>query len=223
MCHGARFIHPRRADRTVDYSCIIDCKCVFNERQKERLQAMIRWCELPDKTELYTFENFKIYPKVKESYEAAKEMAEGKCLKAFLTFIGPSDNGKTHLLIAICRRWLAQGKLARYAFVPLLLDELREGFAKGNDGSYEERWKKFLNVPLLALDDLGTENPTPWAQEHLDTLIDYRLVNGLFTVVTTNMVFEELTSRISSRLMRSGRVVSMSAPPFSKKVKEYRE
>jgi DNA replication protein DnaC len=219
LCHGALFVHPRRADKTIDYSCIVDCKCVFQERQKQRLQAMIQWCELPAKTEHCTFDNFKIYPKVKEAYEAAREMAEGKCLKVFLTFMGPSDNGKTHLLIAICRSWLAQEKLARYAYVPLLLDELRAGFRQGNDGSYDERWKKFLNVPLLALDDLGTENPTPWAQEHLDTLIDYRLVNGLFTVVTTNMVFEELNSRIGSRLMRAGRIVSIAAPPFSKSKK----
>jgi len=219
VCHGTRFVHPRRADKTIDYSCIIDCKCVFEERSKRRKQVMMQWCELPAKMDHCTFDNFKIYPKVKEAYEAAREMAEGKCLKPFLTFMGPSDNGKTHLLLAICRSWLAQEKLARYAYVPLLLGELREGFRPNNDGSYEERWKKFLNVPLLALDDLGTENPTPWAQEHLDTLIDYRLVNGLFTVVTTNMVLEELNSRIGSRLMRAGRIVSMAAPPFSKSKK----
>jgi len=65
-------------------------------------------------------------------------MAAGEYLQPFLTLMGSSDNGKTHLLIAICRSWLEQGKLARYAFVPLLLDELRAGFAQGNDGTYEE-------------------------------------------------------------------------------------
>ena len=177
---------------------------------------MVKWCELPVKTEHWTFDNFKISAKLKEAYEEARVMAAGEYLQPFLTLMGPSDNGKTHLLVAICRSWLEQGKLARYAFVPLLLDELRAGFAQGNDGTYEERWKKFLNVPLLALDDLGTENPTPWAQEHLDTLIDYRMVNGLFTVVTTNLTFDELQSRIGSRLMRSGKIVSMAAPPFCK-------
>jgi len=216
VCNGQRFVHPRRADGTIDYSCIIDCKCVFAERALQRKQAMVKWCELPVKTVHCTFDNFKISAKLKEAYEEARLMAAGEYLKPFLTLMGPSDNGKTHLLIAICRSWLEQGKLARYAFVPLLLDELRAGFAQGNDGTYEERWKKFLNVPLLALDDLGTENPTPWAQEHLDTLIDYRMVNGLFTVVTTNLTFEELQTRIGSRLMRSGKIVSMAAPPFCK-------
>ena len=110
-------------------------------------------------------------------------------------------------------------KLARYAFVPLLLDELRAGFNQNSDGSYEERWEKFLKVPLLALDDLGTENPTPWAQEHLDTLIDYRMVHGLATVVTTNLVFEKLSSRIGSRLQRAGTIVGLSAKPYSQRKK----
>jgi DNA replication protein DnaC len=216
VCKGQRFVHPRQADGTPDYSCIIDCKCVFVERALQRKQGMVKWCELPLKTAHCTFDNFKISAKLKEAYEEARLMAAGEYLQPFLTLMGSSDNGKTHLLIAICRSWLEQGKLARYAFVPLLLDELRAGFAQGNDGTYEERWKKFLNVPLLALDDLGTENPTQWAQEHLDTLIDYRMVNGLFTVVTTNLTFDELQTRIGSRLMRSGKIVSMAAPPFCK-------
>jgi DNA replication protein DnaC len=216
VCNGQRFVHPRRVDGKPDYSCIIDCKCVFAERALQRKQGMVKWCELPVKTAHCTFDNFKISAKLKEAYEEARLMAAGEYLQPFLTLMGPSDNGKTHLLIAICRSWLEQGKLARYAFVPLLLDELRAGFAQGNDGTYEERWKKFLNVPLLALDDLGTENPTQWAQEHLDTLIDYRMVNGLFTVVTTNLTFDELQTRIGSRLMRSGKIVSMAAPPFCK-------
>jgi DNA replication protein DnaC len=220
VCNGQRFVHPRLADGTPDYSCIIDCKCVFAERALERKQGMVKWCELPVKTEHCTFDNFKISAKLKEAYEEARLMAAGEYLKPFLTLMGPSDNGKTHLLIAICRSWLEQGKLARYAFVPLLLDELRAGFAQGNDGIYEERWKNFLNVPLLALDDLGTENPTQWAQEHLDTLIDYRMVNGLFTVVTTNLTFDELQTRIGSRLMRSGKIVSLSAPSYCKANKE---
>lgn len=193
----------------------MNCKCVEVEAAEHRRQILLKWCELPRKTEKFTFENFVVTPKLKESYDAAVEMAEGKAKYTFLTFKSPSDRGKTHLLVAICRRWLEQEKIARYAFVPLLLDELRAGFREGGDGSYEERWQKFLNIPLLALDDLGIENPTRWVQERLDTLIDYRLVNGLFTVVTTNLLLEELPPRIASRLDRDGRIINLEAPAYS--------
>lgn len=215
LCHDWHFVHPRRPNDSVDYSRIVDCRCVEKEQALKRRQALLSWCELPRKTEKFTFDNFKVTPKLKEAYDAALGLALGDAKQTFLTFMAPTDRGKTHLLIAICRHWLFRGMIARYAFVPLLLDELRSGFREGGDGSYEERWQKFLNVPLLALDDLGAENPTPWVQERLDTLIDYRLVNGLFTVVTTNLLLEEIPPRIASRLDRDGRIIMLNAPAYS--------
>lgn len=127
----------------------------------------------------------------------------------------------THLAVAICRRWLQRGKPARYAFVPLLLEELRRGFREEGDRSYEARFDRFLNVPLLVMDDLGAEHRTPWVQEKLDTIIDYRLMNGLPLVVTTNTPVDELPFRIGSRLRRSpgSRVVFIDAPEFRKRKK----
>jgi DNA replication protein DnaC len=215
ICRDFGFVHPLKEDGQPDYTQIVDCDCVKAVRAKMRLDSMVRWCELPEATVHMTFENYKVSPKVKEVYTAALEMAEGKPEKPFLTMMGKSDLGKTHLLVAICRRRLAQGKPARYVYVPILLEELRSGFRGGGDGTYEERWQMFLTVQLLALDDLGTENPTPWVQEHLDTLIDYRLMHALPTVITTNLLPDELTPRIASRLQRAGQVVIVSAPPYS--------
>jgi DNA replication protein DnaC len=94
------------------------------------------------------------------------------------------------------------------------LHELKSGFSQCADSNYEERWQRFLNIDLLALDDLGTENPTPWVQEHLDTLIDYRLMHKLPTVVTTNLLLEQLTFRIHSRLQRDGLVIGIDARAY---------
>lgn len=215
ICHDFQWIDPRREDGRPDYSKIEPCLCVKAELAVARKQALVKWCELPVGTDKMTFENFKVTPKTQEAYNAAVEMADGKFEQPFLTFLGESDTGKTHLMVAICRRWLTHNLLARYAYVPILLGELRSGFREGGDGTYEERWQKFLNIPLLALDDLGTENPTPWVQEHLDTLIDYRLVHGLPTVVTSNLLPTEITSRIFHRLKRSGKIIFMKAPPYS--------
>ena len=214
VCKDFGVVYPRKTDGTIDYANYVDCQCVKAERLLRRKQALIRWCELPVKTETFTFENFKVSPDLTEAYDAAIEVADGKFEKTFLTFMGPSDNGKTHLLVAICRRWLAYGKPARYAYVPLLLHELKSGFSQGADSEYEERWQRFLNIDLLALDDLGTENPTSWVQEHLDTLIDYRLMHKLPTVVTTNLLLEQLTFRIHSRLQRDGLVIGMDARAY---------
>ena len=50
------------------------------------------------------------------------------------------------------------------------------------------------------IDDLGTQNATPWAQEKLYQIFNYRYVNRLPTVVTTNQPLEEIEGRIHSRL-----------------------
>ena len=172
-------------------------------------------CELPTGAgaEGMTFERWKPREELVEAYEAALAMAEGRS-NSWLTFMSDTKRGKTHLVVAICRRWIAAGKPARYAYVPLLLEELRRGFQREGDYSYESRFDFFLNVPLLALDDLGTENSTPWVQEKLDTIIDYRLMHGLALLVTTNLTMNEMSFRIRGRLQRGGRIVYIDAPEY---------
>lgn len=214
ICRGVGFVHPRCEDGKVDYSRVIPCQCVRAKLEGEKRKRMLRKCELSLKAQSWTFENFEVLPGLEEAYAAALEMAEEKADSNWLTLMSSTDRGKTHLLAAICHRWLDKGKPARYAYVPLLFEELRRGFGVEGDRSYEARWDFFLNVPLLALDDLGTENRTPWVQERLDTVIDSRLMSGLALVVTTNLPMEDLPFRIRSRLSREGRVVYIAAPEY---------
>ncbi len=216
VCRDAHFVHPLKDDGKPDYSQVVPCQCIREQIEKERVQRLLAYCELPVGTAHMTFENFKVSPQLKEVYDAAVHLAEGTDEISWLTMLSGTDRGKTHLLIAICRRWLKRGKPARYAYVPLLLEELRRGFREEGDRSYEARFDRFLNVPLLALDDLGTEASTPWVNEKLDTILDYRLVQGLPLVATTNKLMDELPFRIESRLRRAGRVVVIDAPEFSK-------
>lgn len=215
ICKGAGFVHPRRdGDNKIDYSRVVPCQCIRAKLAEEKRKRMLRMCELPLKAQSWTFENFEVLPGLEEAYEAALELAEERADSNWLTLMGGTDKGKSHLLAAICHRWLDKGKPARYAYVPRLFDELRRGFREAGDGSYEARWDFFLNIPLLALDDLGTENRTPWVQERLDTIIDSRLTSGLALVVTTNLPMEDLPFRIRSRLSREGRVVYIAAPEY---------
>jgi len=175
---------------------------------------MLQMCELPEATEHMTFEKWKPRAELAEVYDAALALAEGRS-QGGLTFMSDTNRGKTHLLIAVCRHWLALGVPARYAYVPLLLEELRRGFGQEGANSYEKRFDFFKNVPLLALDDLGTEHSTPWVQEKLDTIIDYRLMHGLPLVVTTNLTMDEMAFRIRSRLQRGGKIIYIDAPEYS--------
>ncbi len=202
VCFGGRFIHPLLPSGKPDYGHLKPCKCSEEKFKKERMQRLVQYCELPPGAENMTFENYKVRPELKEAYGIAKMVASTPNNSAWVVFQGSNDTGKTHLCIAICREWLAQGVAAQYSFVPLLLDELREGFKKEGDFSYEARYNHFKNVPLLLLDDLGAESTTSWVSEKLETIVDYRLMNNLSLLVTTNKTFDELSARLRSRLVR---------------------
>lgn len=213
ICRDLHYVHPHREDGKVDYSRVVSCQCAVERHEREKRQAVLRMCEVPPGTEHMTFENFKVRPGLEEAYQAALGVAE-ESTGDWLTLISDVNRGKTHLVIATCRRRVAQGKPARYAYVPLLLEELRRGFRHEGDYSYESRFDFFLNVPLLALDDLGTEHQTDWVREKLDTIIDYRLTHGLGLIVNANVTLEELNFRIRSRLERGGAIVFIDAPEF---------
>jgi DNA replication protein DnaC len=54
---------------------------------------------------------------------------------------------------------------------------------------------------LLVLDDFGTQSATAWALEKLFQILNYRYINRLPLVVTTNLAVEEIEGRMRSRLL----------------------
>jgi len=56
-------------------------------------------------------------------------------------------------------------------------------------------------VPLLIIDDFGTQNATDWAEEKIFQILNHRYVNHLPLVVTTNLPDESIPPRIRSRLL----------------------
>jgi len=135
-------------------------------------------------------------------------MASGDDNVVFLTLMADPGRGKSHLAIAICREWLGRGEPAKYAYVPELLNAIRASYKK--DESTGESFSQLLEVlktvPLLVLDDLGTEKKSEWAIEQLQMIVDARSRSALPLVVTTNKALTQLPNddegRIASRLQR---------------------
>lgn len=215
ICHDCGWLHPL-VEGKPDYGKVISCRCQKEIQQAKRQKNFLKYCELPESTEDRTFANFKCDRdgKLRDAMTAARQVVQGE-LK-FLTLISDVDRGKTHLAIAICRQWLADGGSAKYAFVPLLLDELRAGFQIKGDESYENKFNFYRNVGLLVLDDLGAESKTEWAIEKLETIIDYRYINEFPTVITTNCEISEFTPRIRSRIQRAknSKIVIINSPEY---------
>jgi DNA replication protein DnaC len=97
-----------------------------------------------------------------------------------------------------------------------LLDHLRATFGSNSPVSLDRRFEEIRSSPLLILDALGEQSPTPWANEKLFQLIDFRHLNKLPTVITTAKYLEELDPRILSRIQDSRlcTVCAITAPGY---------
>jgi DNA replication protein DnaC len=221
-CGGAKKVHPIK-DGIVIYSESIDCVCSKKENEKHRKELILKTCGFPPFAESMTLEKFKVYPEVQKAYNTAKKIASTPNELFWLALVGENGNGKTHLAISICKAWLKAGVPAKYTFVPLLLDELKEGFRYEREGDYElsytKRFDYYCNVALLLLDDYGAESDTAWVQEKLDTIVDYRLMHNLSLIVTSNVPLDDMPHRIRSRIARhpNGEVINIDAIDYTLK------
>ena len=120
----------------------------------------------------------------------------------WLVLTGVYGCGKTHLAAAIANARMGQGYSVLFVVVPDLLDHLRATYAPDSQVSYDERLDQVRTAPLLILDDLGTHSATPWAQEKLYQVFNYRYNARLPTVITVAdgvSVDERLKSRLFDR------------------------
>ncbi|MDH4067376.1 MAG: ATP-binding protein [Dehalococcoidia bacterium] len=156
-------------------------------------------------------------------FNGAKEFARSP--EGWLIFQGVNGCGKTHLAAAIANYRLAQGKPVLFVVVPELLDHLRSTFSPDSKISYDEFFEKLKETPLLILDDFGEQSTTPWAQEKLYQLINYRYNARLPMVITTCLSLEEIEPRISSRMVdpRISLVFNITAPDYRGNVKSTRQ
>ena len=87
----------------------------------------------------------------------------------------------------------------KFVVVPDFLDHLRSTFSPESTVSYDQLFEEVKNTPLLILDDFGEQSTTPWAQEKLYQIINYRYNARLATVITTRLTTDEIGSPIVSR------------------------
>jgi DNA replication protein DnaC len=134
----------------------------------------------------------------------AKSIAEAYARdpRGWLVFSGNCGTGKTHLAAGIANDYMERsGRTVIFAVVPDLLDHLRATFDPARGISYDERFTQIRDSYLLVLDDIGTENATPWAREKLYQIINHRYNQELPTIFTTNQPNIAIDERILSRML----------------------
>lgn len=177
--------------------------CVCKQAEYEQLRAdKLRKLSNLDAFNGHQFDEFDTsIPGVRDAYDAALRFAQ-EPVHQWLLLTGPCGVGKTHLAVAIARFAMDWHRMSVYfAAVPDLLDHLRASFDPTSGSAYDERFSTIRRADLLVLDDLGTENATPWAKEKLYQLINARYSDQMPTVITSNVELRTIDERIASRIL----------------------
>lgn len=189
-----------------DFGKLHACDCRMREISQRALGRLYAMSNLSELRHL-TFETFQQRGRVglaerqADSLERAYNQAQhfAQSLEGWLVLQGGYGCGKTHLAAAIANFAVSLGVPTLFLTVPDLLDVLRFAYDDPEE-TFEQRFEQIRNINLLILDDFGTQNATSWAQEKLFQIINYRYINHLATVVTTNMTLDHIEGRIRSRL-----------------------
>jgi DNA replication protein DnaC len=198
-CPGA-YIATNLAPDHPQFGQVLPCACT----RRQQADALKR--SLPSRLHTMTFETFVLNNGNREAVTIARRFAgEPWTDKFLLTLVGPNQQGKTHLAMAILQALLARGEPAYFENVPALLDRLRGGY---DDGQFWHTFDRAKHAPVLALDDLGAEyggrsddpNGVTWAEDKLYQIIDQRVLHELPTIITTNLTRKMLSPRIAARL-----------------------
>jgi len=222
ICKGAGYLVKDVPVGHPDFGRLRPCKCTLKAVERKRARQLRSLSNL-EYLEHMTFETF--IPEgralnqvqrdnLRVAFEHALNFARNP--QGWLMFRGGYGSGKTHLAAAIANYRLGLNCPALFVVVPDLLDHLRSSYSPSSPMSYDERFEEIRGHPLLILDDLGTQSNTPWADEKLYQIFNYRYNAQVPTVITTNCELEEIEVRIRSRLTSIDlvHVVPILAPDY---------
>ena len=202
-CHGLGWLSRALPGHPTWQREMVPCGCRTPMLAAERQERLRRWSELPPGLLRQTFIGLVRTEGSGDAIDGALTFARGELAEKWLLLVGPVGVGKTHLAAAILNWRLEHVDdpdlgIGKYANVPGMLADLRDGF---RDDSTEERFRRYEDVGLLVLDDLGAHKGSDWAWEQIYRLLDSRLMEQRETVVTTNLAPEQLPPRIADRLL----------------------
>lgn len=171
----------------------VECDCMEARRsvwkmEKSGLKNVIRDM---------TFERFQTTEAWQEQIRD-RAMAYGETLEGWLLLCGQVGSGKTHLCTAVCRSRLLKGEAVRY--MPWRDDIARLKALSLDNGERSKIMDELKTAPILYIDDLfkngrtadGTASPTGADVSIAFEIINYRYINHLPTILSTEKTPEEL-------------------------------
>lgn len=195
------------------YEWYVFCKC----KEQDRVERLFESSKITPAFKSKTFKNFDLSnatPIVRAMYECAKDYAENfdkirKEENNWLVLLGEPGCGKTHLSMAVANVLLNKG-------IPVLYFQHVEGtneiksMIKNENESVHSKISDMKKVDVLIWDDMfkGREKPTDFILETIFEVINYRYLNLLPTIISSEKIPEqllEIDKAIGSRILERGK------------------
>lgn len=184
-----RIAHPKD-DGNVAFA---ECDCMRVRRSIWKMEKS----GLKNVIKEMTFDRFQVMEDWQENIKT-RAMAYADNLDGWLLFCGQVGSGKSHLCTAVCRHRLLKGDEVRY--MPWR-DDIAQLKALSLDNAERSKFISDLKTaPILYIDDLfktgkaadGSSNPTGADVQLAFEIINYRYINHLTTIVSTEKTPQEL-------------------------------
>ena len=114
-----------------------------------------------------------------------------------LLMIGSYGTGKTHLSTAIANQLIQTGIPVIAMTMIDLLARIKQSYDDTDRVSEAEVMKIYEDIPLLVIDDIGSEQATEWGVTRIYAIINARYEAYMPTIITTNYGTPELIQRMT--------------------------
>lgn len=121
-----------------------------------------------------------------------------------LLMIGSYGTGKTHLSTAIANQLISAGVPVIAMTMIDLLARIKQSYDGTDSANEAEIMKVYEEIPLLIIDDIGSEQPTEWGITRIYAIINARYEAYMPTIITTNYSTPELIQRMTPNYGKGG-------------------
>ncbi len=197
--------------RCADCRLVLEAARQNDQRDALRRDRLLRALGGPRPYREFTFERYEQTPGNRAGLPAADRF---DAITDNLYLWGPSGLGKTHLAWSIGRRQIERGGRALLTTVAQLIRQMRMRPPEEE----QQVLQNAIAVDVLALDELGGGNDTPYARQVLQEILDGRAASDRAGLVVTSrfspagLVHRMGDDAIASRLATACCVVGMTGP-----------
>lgn len=195
-CKGAGWLRLDLTAGDADFGKIVECPCGLVARRKTDM--LFGRSRIPAE---YADLDLRTYPDRRIAGDVLDWWREQP--SPWLVLVGGLGVGKTGLAISLIKRSLGEGRSAIFRPLVELLSDIRATYRTRDASAPDEADMvgALKSADVLALDDLGAERCTGWAQERLFEILNHRYNERKRTVLTTNLSPNELEEHVGERLL----------------------